>query len=41
MQDPEPVSGALIDVAQHLGNLRFKVWKKMQEMVQYSEYKVL
>ncbi|KAL0964350.1 hypothetical protein UPYG_G00322660 [Umbra pygmaea] len=35
-QDSEPVSGALTDVAHHLGNLRFKVWEKMKEMVQYS-----
>ncbi|XP_036402542.1 zinc-binding protein A33-like [Megalops cyprinoides] len=36
LQAPELVSGALINVAEHLGNLKFRVWEKMQEMVQYS-----
>ncbi|XP_062395077.1 E3 ubiquitin-protein ligase TRIM35-like isoform X1 [Sardina pilchardus] len=36
LPDPERASGALLNVAQHMGNLKFNVWKKMQDLVQYT-----
>ncbi|XP_063054485.1 E3 ubiquitin-protein ligase TRIM35-like [Engraulis encrasicolus] len=36
VQYPENSCGALVNVAQHLGNLKFTVWKKMQELVSYT-----
>ncbi|KAM9487386.1 E3 ubiquitin-protein ligase TRIM35-like [Clarias gariepinus] len=36
LQHPEELSGALIHVAKHLANLRFRVWEKMQHTVQYT-----
>ncbi|KAF4116437.1 hypothetical protein G5714_003926 [Onychostoma macrolepis] len=35
--DPQMASGALILVPHYLGNLPFRVWKKMQDVVQNSE----
>ncbi|XP_073782164.1 zinc finger protein RFP-like isoform X2 [Danio rerio] len=32
-QDPQMISGALINVADHLRNLTLRVWKKMQQLV--------
>ncbi|XP_017558560.1 zinc-binding protein A33-like [Pygocentrus nattereri] len=36
LQDPESLSGMLLNVGKHLANLKFTVWEKMKELVQFT-----
>ncbi|XP_051995849.1 zinc-binding protein A33 [Xyrauchen texanus] len=35
-QDPVMITDSLLDVAKHLGSLKFKIWERMQEIIQYT-----
>ncbi|KAM9395395.1 zinc-binding protein A33-like [Salvelinus alpinus] len=37
LPDPQLVAGALIDEANHLGNLQFRLWEKMQGIVKHND----
>lgn len=39
-KEPEKVPGALISVAKHVSSLKYHVWEKMAELVQFSKFKI-
>ncbi|XP_046720624.1 E3 ubiquitin-protein ligase TRIM35-like [Silurus meridionalis] len=41
LENPEKLSGVLINVANHLSNLMFQVSGKMQSLVQYSDFYII
>ncbi|XP_042169080.1 zinc-binding protein A33-like [Oncorhynchus tshawytscha] len=36
VQEPDEVTGALLDVAKHLGCLNYRVWERMQDFITYT-----
>lgn len=38
MQDPEGMSGTLLDESKFLGNLKYNVWEKMKTVAPYSKF---
>jgi len=35
--EPALPAGSLLDVAKHIGSLRYRVWEKMQRRIRFSE----
>jgi hypothetical protein len=36
--DPYLRPGSLVDVAKHIGSLKYKVWEKMKKRIHFSEF---